>query len=137
MRILVTGSRAWYDWKTIMNAFQEVTKGVKAANVTVVHGGARGADVIAGDCAAQLGFTVEEHPANWDSCGPDCNPSHFRIRMGKPYCPRSGYVRNSKMVNLGADICLAFIRNDSKGTKMCVELADKAGIPVHRYVEND
>jgi hypothetical protein len=138
MRILITGSRDWNDADTIKNALRDAVWDEKEmSDVLVVHGGARGADMLAGRVAEQHGMMTEAHPANWDSCGPDCNRSHYRYRDGKPYCPRSGYVRNAEMVALGADICLAFIKNHSKGAEMCVKLADAAGIPVRRYIYND
>lgn len=117
---------------TVRNALKEHAG--DATEVVVVHGAATGADEIAGDIALDLGMTVEEHPANWDSCGPDCNPSHYRYRWGQPYCPRAGFVRNDEMVKLGADICLAFIKDGSKGATMAAKLAERAGIPTHRYL---
>ena len=138
MRILVTGSRNWPSYLDVYNAIRlHATDVNNDANVTIVHGGATGADIISGQIARDLGMIEEVHEANWASCGPECNESHWRYRHGKPYCPRSGFVRNSEMVKLGADVCLAFIYNNSKGTRMCADLADKAGIPVHRYIRND
>jgi hypothetical protein len=37
------------------------------------------------------------------------------------------------MVNLGADVYLAFIRDHSLGVEHTAALADTAGIPTHRY----
>jgi hypothetical protein len=71
------------------------------------------------DAAARdLGLEIEVYPAEW-----------------KIYGKRAGFLRNSQMVNLEprADICLAFIYNDSRGATMCADLAEKAGIPVRRY----
>ena len=112
MRILITGSRTWNDKSTIAQAISEswILNG-SPSNVVVVHGGARGADYIAGVYAKTLGFSVEVHEADWS--------------IGK----QAGYIRNKKMVDAGADICLAFIKDNSKGATMCAELAQKAGIP--------
>ena len=81
-------------------------------NVTLVHGGAVGLDSLA-DCAARtLGLSVEPHRA-----------INFRT-------PRH---RNQHMVNLGADVCLAFAQKWASGTGMCARMARKAGIPVVDY----
>ena len=119
MRILITGSRDWTDYDTIHKAIGEawLTYGRPYATV-VVHGKAKGADYLSGVAAKRMGFTVEEHPADWS--------------FGKV----AGYLRNKEMVDAGADVCLAFIKNNSKGATMCADLAGKAGIPVHIWRED-
>jgi hypothetical protein len=112
MRILVTGSRDWSDKVAIANAIRQAwIDADKPYRVTVIHGGARGADYIAGVFANRMRFDVEVHEADWS--------------IGK----QAGYIRNKEMVDAGADVCLAFIRNESKGATMCADLAEKAGIP--------
>lgn len=139
MRILVTGSRDWLDVDIIRQAIRQHTSDVEhVSDVMVVHGGATGADVISGKIATAHGMAEEIHLPNWESCGPNCIPEHKRRRAdGTWYCPRSGFIRNQLMVDLGADICLAFIRNNSKGALMTARLAEKAGIPTHRYLQED
>lgn len=46
----------------------------------------------------------------------------------------AGHVRNSKMLNESPDIVISFHHdlNISKGTRNCVEQAEKLGIPVRR-----
>lgn len=140
MRILITGSRDWDDIHGILVAIREAADGFnrdEPKQITLVHGAAAGADSIAARWAMNLGWTVEEHPANWRNCGNNCGDNHYRYRNGYPYCPRAGFVRNSEMVKLGADICLAFIKDSSKGASMTAELAEKAGIPTRRYIQGE
>ena len=117
MRILVTGSRDWEDEGAIQSALEGFYD--PYGTVTVVHGACpRGADNMA-DYAAQAipGFMVERHPADWN-------------RHGKS----AGFRRNAEMVNLGADVCLAFIKNGSRGATHTANLAERAGIPVRRFL---
>jgi hypothetical protein len=74
-----------------------------------------GADQIAEQIWASWGGSVGLHHANWERHG--CG---------------AGYRRNTQMVALGADVCLAFILNDSPGASHTAGLAQTAGIPVRR-----
>jgi hypothetical protein len=86
-----------------------------------VHGDCpTGADALAQELADEFRHRSERYPANWAEHG-----------------KRAGFVRNAEMVALGADICLAFIRANSKGATMTADLAEKAGIPTYRYIEED
>lgn len=61
-------------------------------------------------------ITEEPHPAAW----------HLHGR-------KAGPLRNQHMVAKGADICLAFIRNGSRGATGCADLAEAAGITTKRW----
>lgn len=134
-RILITGSRDWDDEYQIREALAEAYNDLGAGPAVILVSGAcpTGADKICEDVWHGVPLPVERHPADWDNCEPGCNPAHRRARNGKSYCPKAGFTRNQKMVDLGADICLAFIKNNSKGASMTADLAEKAGIPVRRY----
>lgn len=120
-RILITGSRDWDDEQAIVGAlwgytddFPELT----AEDFTLVSGACpTGADRIAEEAAERAGMPIERHPAQWD-------------RYGKS----AGFRRNAELVDRGADVCLAFIRGESRGASMTADLAEKAGIEVIRYV---
>lgn len=115
MRILVTGSRDWDDREAILLSFQDY---LGQDNVLVSGACPTGADRMAEEIAEDfLGWKVERHPADWNGLG-----------------KRAGFVRNAEMVNLGADVCLAFIKNDSRGASHTARLAEKAGIPTRRFV---
>lgn len=124
MRVLVTGSRTFDDATTIRQALNAVAIGAAEAGVellTIVHGAApRGGDAIADHWVrfheGQPRVTAERHPALWD-------------RYGK----RAGRVRNELMVSKGADLVLAFIRDNSPGATHCAELAMEVGIPVRLW----
>ena len=111
MRVLITGSRVWVDEATMLARFREIDGTME--EVTIVHGNAAGADRMAGELAAVLMFKVEVFPAEWAKYG-----------------RRAGPDRNQRMVNAGADLCLAFPMPGSKGTWDCVRRASDAGIPV-------
>lgn len=127
MRILVTGSRDWEDRRAVLQALADLV--IEAGylppvdgleGVTLVHGACpSGADAMADEIGQEwkknYGLAVEPHPAKW-------------AELGK----RAGFVRNAEMVALGADVCLAFIKNNSKGASHTAALAEKAGIPVRR-----
>lgn len=83
-----------------------------------MHGGAKGADSLAGLVARQLGFKVEVYPANW-----------------KKYGRAAGPVRNNQMLDTDPDVVLAFHPNlkESKGTAHCVREARKRSIEVKLY----
>jgi hypothetical protein len=124
VRILVTGSRDWEDGDAVRRAIAEAMNdrgimtptGKITEQVTIVHGGCpTGADRHAQLWALSLRglMSEEEHPADW-------------IHEGKAAGPR----RNQRMVDAGADICLAFPLGESRGTRDCMRRAEAAGIPV-------
>lgn len=70
MKILVTGSRTWTDTLTIYDALVFATRNqAPEAQVTVLHGGASGADRYAAHAAKLLSFAVEEYAAEWQRYG--------------------------------------------------------------------
>lgn len=118
-RVLVTGSRMWTDIPAIWDRLAGFWYGQHKGPLVVVHGACpRGADQIAGAWVQQLrhpDVIEERHPADWNGLG-----------------KRAGYARNAHMVGLGADLCLAFVRDGSRGATHCADLAEKAGILTQR-----
>jgi hypothetical protein len=117
-RVLITGSRDWNDELTIESALAMAV--YQKVPATIVHGACpTGADAIASQWTRAhrvIGLTEEMHPAHWRWHGRAAGPR-----------------RNAEMVNLGADICLAFIRNGSRGASHTAGLAEQAGIPTRRW----
>jgi len=135
-RVLVTGSRDWDDLETVYKALYEAwTARPPGCVFTVVHGACPcGADQLAAQWLTAMnrsskrdypGLTLNEegvypveetHPADWRTFG-----------------KAAGFRRNAEMVKLGADLCLAFVKDGSRGATHCAGLAEKAGIPVRRF----
>lgn len=137
-RLLITGSREWTDGTIILRALGDVrAEWGDAEDCVLVHGDARGADRIAARFwGARFGLPVEPHPASWYApCRPECKPNHRRAKVlgGPKVCPAQGMYRNAHMVALGADLCLAFILDESAGATKCAGLARKAGITVRPF----
>ena len=120
----------WGDPWLIKEAILEALSGQPGSVHTIIHGNAIGADSMADAVARSLNLETEVHPARWGEHQENCKPSCKAERR----CKRAGYVRNAEMVAAGADICLAFIENESRGASMCAKLAEDAGIPTKRYI---
>jgi len=115
MRVLVTGSRNWTDHELIRAELDKLLGW--NGYFTLVHGDCpTGADQIADTWGVEVGLDlaelIERHPADWKG----------------PRKRGAGYARNAEMVKLGADLCLAFIQDESEGSTHCSDLAKKAGI---------
>lgn len=118
MRILVTGSRHLREAhrETVISGIVAASRLVPFSPTdpgTLVHGGGiGGADWLAASIADNwVGWTPEPHPADWDKHGRAAGP-----------------IRNTYMVQLGADVCVAFPQRASVGTIDCLKKAIAAGI---------
>lgn len=116
MKVLGAGSRGWTDREMIHAVLAEFPK-----DTVIVHGGARGADIIIGEEAEKLGLKVESYPADWSK--------------GKG----AGFYRNLKMLNMldpSTDRVIAFWDGESKGTAHTIAQAKKLGILVATFYKS-
>lgn len=123
-RILVTGSRDFSDvglMRRGLNTAVLFVGGGFPENMVLVHGGCpTGADWMASDMWVSRNGVVEMHAANWDTEGKAAGP-----------------IRNQRMVEAGADVCLAFPVGASRGTAHCMKTAMKAGIPTFVFPSSE
>jgi len=126
-RVLVTGSRNYPKNETIFAALDRELEYAERVGVpmTVVEGQCPhgGADLAAEAWAKSTAFGGhhvyhDPFPANWKELG-----------------KRAGVIRNQRMVDARANICLAFPTIESRGTWDCVRRAKEAGIPVKVFEE--
>lgn len=120
MKILVCGDRKWNDDVIIYRVLMLI-HGVDN-KATIITGGAEGADSIAHSLAKSMGFGTTEVRADW-----------------KRYGRSAGPIRNRAMLDLSPDAVVAFhgFLPNSKGTRDCVEEAQRRGIPVFVFGKKD
>jgi hypothetical protein len=109
MKILVCGGRAFHDHRKLFEVLDSIP------NIThLVHGGATGADALAGQWAVERRIPCDVYHANWRSYGRAAGP-----------------IRNAQMLREAKpDLVLAF--PGGRGTANMVELAEKAGVKVRK-----
>lgn len=114
MRVLVCGGRHFTDRSAVARALAPYKPKTTMAvsEHKIIHGGASGADKLAGEWAECFGVPFRIFPAQWD-------------RDGKA----AGPIRNQRMIDEGKpDIVVAF--PGGRGTADMIAKARKAGIEV-------
>lgn len=115
MRILVCGGRDFTDHVTFnrwMARFVSDYDGEYDDNTVIIHGGAKGADTLAGLFAKMFGLKCEVYYANLAAFGNSAGP-----------------IRNHQMLDEGKpDYVVAF--KGGKGTAHMVKIAQEAGLKV-------
>jgi hypothetical protein len=108
-RVLVCGGRDFRDYSRLSKILTRYHTEISAIG-TVIHGGASGADSLAGKWAGENGIPVEVFPAQW-----------------KKYGNSAGPIRNHQMLEEGLpDIVIAF--PGGKGTAHMVGIARAADV---------
>ena len=112
-KVIIAGGREFSDYQ-LLKAHCDIilSKKTKESDIVIVSGKARGADTLGEQYAKEYGYSVEEHPADWD-------------RFGKA----AGYRRNKEMAE-NADACICFWDGKSKGTKHMIDIATEMGLPL-------
>lgn len=114
-KVLVTGSRDFEDGQMVLDAL--TAEQAESERMIVIHGGAKGADSIAGIAGTYMpGVLVASVPADWTNDGKSA----------------AGPIRNAAMLDLEPDVVLAFYKTGAanRGTQNCVDQATGRGIEV-------
>jgi hypothetical protein len=117
MRVLVCGSRGWKDSSTIHRVLGRLHHpGMKITEI--IHGGAAGADTMAGNWARGNFVPVRVFIPDWEQFGRS-----------------AGFKRNIQMLDTNPDLVLAFWDGRSKGTKHTIDTAVRRGITTEVFNE--
>jgi hypothetical protein len=137
MRVLITGSRTWKDSQAVFDVLTDLWK--EHGAFTLVHGNAASGADFFGRAWVNLAKT---------RFSPPCEEEAYNCEwyVNGKFDRAAGVKRNQKMVDLGADLVIAFptiCKGDKKncppephyshGTAHCMAAAEKAGIPVSNY----
>jgi hypothetical protein len=114
LRILVCGGRDFGDAGLLSRALDAFS----GTDVELCHGGARGADAMAGEYAKRRGWAVRVFPADWRKHGKAAGP-----------------IRNRHMLaEFKPDIVVAF--PGGRGTDDMMRISRKAGVMVSEVSES-
>jgi len=124
MRVLVCGGRDYNDGAKVKKTLDDFCdmRGLvddeynMPLGVTVIHGGATGADRWADEWAVTNWLPIKEYKADWKAHGKAAGP-----------------IRNQQMLDDGKpDVVIAF--SGGKGTADMISRAEKAGLPIIRIL---
>lgn len=114
MRLLVCGHREFDDWNLLDTKLSEFALDCyhNKDQLTIIEGGAKGADFLARVWSKKNNVSFVEYPADW-----------------KLHGKKAGPIRNRQMITEGKpDLVLAFLHPNSIGTRDMVRAAKDAGI---------
>lgn len=118
MRVIIAGGRDFSDYDQMVEAFEQLflyEGAVLDDDLTIVTGGAKGADSLGYQLGAEYELPQSVYHAAWDDYGPAAGP-----------------IRNAAMA-AASDVLLAFWDGQSRGTLNMIDTALKEGLEVHVY----
>lgn len=112
--IIVTGSRDYHVGYRITDALAQIARSYEYDIFVKV-----------GDCSTG----VDKYVISWCETALENKFKIFKANWTK-YGKKAGPIRNHEMVDSGADLCIAWPLEESKGTKDCTLYAASKDIPV-------
>ena len=110
-RVIIAGGRDFNDYALLKAKCDNILAEKTATHrIVIVSGAARGADSLGERYAREHGYTLDSHPADWNTHGKAAGP-----------------IRNAQMAN-SADALIAFWDGKSRGTESMIWLAKKYGL---------
>lgn len=109
VKVIICGGRNYGDKENVFDTLEEVWRQIPFTHL--IHGGASGADKLAGEWAQKVGLQVVVCPAKWDQHGRAAGP-----------------IRNRDMLQLKPALVVSFPGN--RGTADMVAKAKTAGVRV-------
>ena len=110
MRLIIAGGRDFNDYGLLKEKLDNLLRNKKDEPIEIVSGKARGVDTLGERYAKEMGYSIKEFPADWETHGKSAGP-----------------IRNKEMGEY-ATHCVCFWDGKSKGTKNMIEISKKLGL---------
>lgn len=117
-KVLVCGGRDYHNYekvREVLNFIKNICEEnvISKSEIVIIHGGAKGADSLAGRWAAENKITSEVYIADWTTYGKSAGP-----------------IRNELMLKTGTpDIVVAF--PGGQGTNHMIKISKKKNVEVY------
>ena len=132
LKIAIIGSRDFTDYSKIDYIMAKIDRILNFSDktITVVSGGAPGADTLGEDWAKNNNHIPLIFEAEWNNL--ELKPC--KVKMGRygPYNALAGFNRNNKIIE-NSDLVVAFWNGTSPGTTDSIKKAKKQNKPVVIY----
>lgn len=122
-KIAVVGSRDFSNYEVFERIMDKYLRGLPIA-ITLVSGGAKGADSLAERYAREKGFAIEVIRAKWNDLDPEGKKEKVIIKSNQygKYNVNAGKERNHEIVK-NCDLVIAFMVGYSSGTAHDIMIA--------------
>lgn len=106
-KVVIAGGRDFNDFPKLCDTMDKLLKQqIKINQITIISGGARGADILGERYARLRNFGLVKMKADWDK-----------------YKKRAGFIRNEEMLDF-TDGVVCFWNKKSKGTKHMIDITN-------------
>ena len=120
IKIVIAGCRNYNNYSEAKEYIDFCISNIRINNdITIISGGANGADALGERYAQENNFPVEKYPADW-----------------KKYGKFAGPKRNKQMAEI-SDYVICFWDGKSKGTKSMIDFARKFNKPIRIKIIKD
>lgn len=109
-KVIVSGSTKFHDYEFVKEKLDDLLS-QREEKILIIEGEAPGVDQLAFQYAKERGYAHLGNPALWE-------------RYGK----KAGPIRNKEMADFGADACVCFWHEESRGTTNMMNIAKKRGL---------
>jgi hypothetical protein len=139
LTVVVSGSRDYDDYRQFKSGMDRILVewqlALAKSEIVLYNGGAKGTDKMVQQYGKERDIDVKTIPAKWDDFSEPCVEK--TLGNGYEYNALAGHRRNREMLELAQHeenrIFIAFLLNNSDGTKNAIDIAKELKIKSYIY----